>query len=99
VLRQAIQACAKGGTVSVPGVYVGFIDKFPFGAIFGKGLTVKAGQCNVHKYMPSLLEKIEHGEINPAEIITHRASLNDAAKMYDLFEEEKDECLKVVLKT
>jgi threonine dehydrogenase-like Zn-dependent dehydrogenase len=98
VLRQAIQACGKGGTVSVPGVYVGFIDKFPFGALFGKGLTLRGGQCNVHKHMPALLERIERGEINPPEIITHRASLSDAPEMYDLFEEGKDECLKVVLR-
>lgn len=99
VLRQAIQACGKGGTVSVPGVYMGFIDKFPFGAVFGKGLTLKAGQCNVHKYMPTLLDRIERGDINPPEIITHRASLSDAPKMYELFEVEKDDCLKVVLST
>jgi threonine dehydrogenase-like Zn-dependent dehydrogenase len=98
VLRQVFQSCAPGGTASIAGVYVGFIDKFPFGSIFGKGLTVKTGQCNVHKYMKPLLERIMNGEIDPPEIISHRVSLSDAPAMYELFEKEKDECTKVVLK-
>lgn len=98
VLRQAFQACGKGGTVSVVGVYAGFIDKFPFGTIFGKGLTIRGGQCNTQKYMKPLLERIAKGEINPPEIITHRTTLEEAPAMYDLFEREKNECVKVVMK-
>lgn len=98
VLRQVFQSCAPGGTASIAGVYIGFIDKFPFGSIFGKGLTVKTGQCNVHRLMRPLLERIANGDINPPEIISHRVSLDDAPKMYELFEAEKDECTKVVLK-
>ncbi|MDB4917437.1 MAG: theronine dehydrogenase-like Zn-dependent dehydrogenase [Gemmatimonadetes bacterium] len=96
-LRQAIQACGKGGTVSVVGVYAGFMDKFPYGIMFGKGLTLKGGQCNTQKYMRPLLERIEKGEINPPDIITHRAKLEEAPAMYDKFEREKDDCVKVVL--
>ncbi|MBA2708550.1 MAG: glutathione-dependent formaldehyde dehydrogenase [Gemmatimonadaceae bacterium] len=98
VLRQAFQACGKAGTVSVAGVYFGMIDKFPFGTIFGKGLTVKTGQCNVQKYMRPLLERIQRGEITPPEIITHSVGLEEAPAMYDLFEREKDKCIKVVLR-
>ena len=97
VLRQVFQSCAAGGTVSIAGVYIGIIDKFPFGTIFGKGLTVKTGQCNVRRYMQPLMDRIEKGEIDPPEIISHRVSLDEAPKMYELFEEEKDECTKVVL--
>jgi len=98
VLRQVFQSCAAGGNASIAGVYTGFIDKFPFGSIFGKGLTVKTGQCNVHKYMKPLLDRIVKGEIDPPTIISHRVDLDDAPSMYKLFEEEKDECTKVVLK-
>ena len=97
-LRQIFQACGKGGTVSVVGVYAGYIDKFPYGTIFGKGLTLKGGQCNTQKYMRPLLERIARGEINPPEIISHRATLEQAPAMYDLFEREKDLCTKVVMK-
>jgi len=98
VLRQVFQSCAAGGTASIAGVYVGMIDKFPFGTIFGKGLTVRTGQCNVRRYMQPLLERIERGEINPPEIISHRVKLDEAPAMYDLFETDKDQCTKVVLK-
>ena len=97
-LRQCIQACAKGGTVSIPGVYAGFIDKFPMGQAFAKGLTFKMGQTHTHKYMRPLLEKIERGEIDPSRIITHRARLDDAPALYKIFQEKRDDCLKVVLK-
>ena len=73
-LRQAISACRKGGTVSIPGVYGGWLDKFPLGAAFAKGLTLKMGQTHMHKYMPLLLERIERGEIDPSFIITHRVT-------------------------
>ncbi len=97
-LRQCIQACGKGGTVSLPGVYTGFIDKFPMGQAFAKGLTFKMGQTNTHKYMRPLLERIEAGEIDPSRIITHRIKIDDAPRMYDVFREKKDDCLKVVIK-
>ncbi|HEX6537170.1 MAG TPA: zinc-dependent alcohol dehydrogenase [Gemmatimonadaceae bacterium] len=98
VLRQAIQACGKGGRLSVAGVYAGFIDKFPFGAVFGKGITIRAGQCDVHRYMKPLLERIVRGEIDPTEIITHRLALDEAPHGYEIFRDKEDECVKVVLK-
>ncbi|MFL5694489.1 MAG: zinc-dependent alcohol dehydrogenase [Ktedonobacteraceae bacterium] len=98
VLRQAIQACRKGGTVSIPGVYGGFPDKVPFGAAFAKGLTFKMGQTHVHRYLRPLLERIERGDIDPSFVITHRLSLTDAPQGYDIFKHKEDECIKVVLK-
>lgn len=97
-LRQAINCCRKGGTVSVPGVYGGFIDKFPFGAAFGKGLTFKMGQTHVHKYLPRLLEHIQKGDLDPTFVITHRMNLSDAAEGYRIFHQNKNEVIKVVLK-
>ena len=97
-LRQAIVACRKGGTVSIPGVYGGFIDKVPIGAAFGKGLTLKMGQTHVHKYMRPLLERIERGEIDPRFVVTHRLKLEDAAQGYEMFANDKDGCIKTVLK-
>lgn len=97
-LRQAINACRKGGTVSVPGVYGGYLDKVPFGAAFAKGLTLKMGQTHVHRYLASLLNRIQKGEVDPSRIITHRLSLDQAAKGYDVFERKADNCIKVVLK-
>jgi len=97
-LRQAINCCRKGGTVSIPGVYGGWLDKFPLGAAFAKGLTLKMGQTHMHKYMPKLLERIERGEIDPSCIITHRVSLDDAPTMYRTFRDKKDECIKVIMK-
>ena len=98
VLRQVIQACAKGGTVSLPGVYGGFIEKFPMGQAFAKGLTFKMGQTHAHRYLRPLLGRIEKGEINPAAIITHRMSLDEAPHGYRIFREKKDGCVKIVLK-
>ena len=97
-LRQAIQACKKGGTVSVPGVYGGFLDKFPFGAAFGKGLTFKMGQTHTQKYMKPLLDLILAEKIDPSFVITHRISIDDGPKAYKTFNDKKDECIKVVLK-
>jgi threonine dehydrogenase-like Zn-dependent dehydrogenase len=96
-LRQAIQACRKGGTLSIPGVYGGFLDKIPFGAAFAKGLTFKMGQTHVHRYMRPLLERIERGEIDPSFVFTHRLSLDDAPAAYRIFREKRDSCIKVVL--
>jgi threonine dehydrogenase-like Zn-dependent dehydrogenase len=97
-LREAIMACRKGGTVSLAGVYGGFLDKVPMGAAFGKGLTFKMGQTPVHKYLHPLLERIERGEIDPSFVITHHMSLEDAAKGYSTFKHKDDGCIKVVLK-
>jgi threonine dehydrogenase-like Zn-dependent dehydrogenase len=97
-LRQAIYACRKGGTVSVPGVYGGFIDKMPIGAMFNKGLTIRGGQTHVHTYMHALLERIEQGELDPTFVITHRMALEEAPRGYHLFRHERDACCKVVLR-
>lgn len=97
VLRMAIQACRKGGTVSVPGVYGGLLDKVPFGAAFSKGLTFKMGQTHVHRYLKPLMEHIQKGDIDPTFVISHTMKLEDAPKGYAMFSERKD-CTKVVLK-
>ncbi|MGF1478700.1 MAG: zinc-dependent alcohol dehydrogenase [Cyanophyceae cyanobacterium] len=97
-LRQAIVACRKGGTVSVPGVYGGFVDKMPMGAIVNKGLTLRSGQTHVQKYLQPLLERIQNGEIDPSFIITHRLKLAEAPRGYDIFKKKEDNCIKVVLK-
>jgi threonine dehydrogenase-like Zn-dependent dehydrogenase len=97
-LRQAIMECRSGGIVSVIGVYGGFIDKFPMGAIVNRSLTLKSGQCHVQRYMRPLLERIQRGEIDPSVFITHRLPLDQAAKGYELFLGKKDNCEKVVLK-
>ena len=98
-LREAILACRNGGTVSVIGVYGGFVDKFPMGAVMNRSLAIRAGQCHVHRYMKPLLERIERGEIDPTFIITHRLKLEDAAQGFDLFMHKEDDCMKVVLTT
>lgn len=97
-LRQAIHACRKAGTVSVPGVYGGVIDKVPMGAAFGKGLTLKMGQTHVHRYLPMLLDRIVRGEIDPSFVITHRLPLEQAPAGYRLFRDKEDGCIKVVVK-
>jgi len=97
-LRQAIHCCRKGGTVSIPGVYGGLLDKVPMGAAFGKGLTLKMGQTHVHRYLPLLMQRIERGEIDPSFVITHRLRLEDAPDAYRTFRDKKDGCVKVVLR-
>ncbi|HEV7704075.1 MAG TPA: zinc-dependent alcohol dehydrogenase [Gemmatimonadaceae bacterium] len=97
VIREAILCCRTSGTVSVPGVYVGMIDKFPFGAAMNKGLTIKTGQTHVQRFTQPLLDKIEAGQIDPSFIITHRAPLADAPELYKTFRDKKDGCIKVVL--
>lgn len=97
-LRQAIHCCRKGGTVSIPGVYGGLVDKFPMGAAFGKGLTLKMGQTNCHKYLAPLLERIQKGDIDPSFIITHQFNLSDAVEGYRIFKKKQDNCIKVILK-
>ncbi|MBC7853251.1 MAG: glutathione-dependent formaldehyde dehydrogenase [Pirellulaceae bacterium] len=98
VLRETIMCCRKGGTISVPGAYVGFPDKLPFGAFMNKGLTMKTGQTHMQRYMQPLLEKIESGEIDPSFVITHQVKLEDAPAAYKTFRDKKDGCIKVVLK-
>jgi threonine dehydrogenase-like Zn-dependent dehydrogenase len=96
-LREAIMCCRKGGTVSVPGAYVGFLDKVPFGAFMNKGLTLKTGQTHVQSYTEPLLKMIEDGEIDPSFVITHRLKLDDAPEAYKTFRDKEDNCIKVVL--
>lgn len=98
VLREAIMCCRKGGTVSIPGVYIGFLDKVPFGALMNKGLTIKAGQTHVPRYHHQLLKRIESGEIDPSAIITHKLPLSEGPSAYKTFRDKKDNCIKVVLK-
>jgi threonine dehydrogenase-like Zn-dependent dehydrogenase len=97
-LRQVILACRKGGTVSIPGVYGGFVDKVPLGAAFNKGLTMKMGQTHVHRYLQPLLDRVQKGEIDPSFVITHRMKLDEAPQAYEIFKQKKDNCIKVVLK-
>jgi len=97
VLRQAIQAVRKGGTLSIPGVYGGLLDKVPFGAAFGKGITMKMGQTNMHKYMKPLLERVEKGEIDPSYIISHRISLDEVPNMYKIWRDKKEKVTKIVI--
>jgi threonine dehydrogenase-like Zn-dependent dehydrogenase len=97
-LRQVILACRKGGTVSIPGVYGGFVDKVPLGAAFNKGLTLKMGQTHVHRYLRPLLDRVQKGEIDPSFVITHRMKLDEAPHAYEIFKQKKDNCIKVVLK-
>jgi threonine dehydrogenase-like Zn-dependent dehydrogenase len=96
-LRQAIYACRKGGTVSIPGVYGGFLDKVPIGAAFSKGLTLKMGQTHVHRYLNMLLDMVEKGYIDPSFVITHRMKLEDAPYGYEIFQKKQDDCIKIVL--
>jgi threonine dehydrogenase-like Zn-dependent dehydrogenase len=97
-LREAILACRNGGTLSMPGVYGGFLDKIPFGAIVNKALTVKTGQTHVQRYLRPLLELIEQGRIDPSFIISHHMSLEDAPEGFAMFRDKQDECTKIVLK-
>lgn len=97
-IREAIMCCRKGGTLSIPGVYIGFPDKFPLGAMMNKGLTVKTGQTHVAKYHRDLLSRIEKGEIDPSFVITHRLPLSEGPQAYKTFRDKKDNCIKVVLK-
>jgi threonine dehydrogenase-like Zn-dependent dehydrogenase len=97
-IRQAIMAVRNGGTVSMPGVYGGFVDKFPLGSIMNRSVTLRTGQTHVHRYKKPLLQRIEKGEIDPSFIITHTMKLSEAPKAYDMFVKKQDNCIKVVLK-
>ncbi|HYO26158.1 MAG TPA: zinc-dependent alcohol dehydrogenase [Lacipirellulaceae bacterium] len=96
-LRQAIMCCRKGGTLSIPGVYGGFADKIPLGAIMNKGLTIKTGQTHVHRFVPELLELVRQGKIDPSFVVTHRLPLSQAPHGYDIFRAKEDGCIKIVL--
>ena len=97
-LRQAMMCVRNGGTLSVPGVYGGFLDKLPIGSAMNRSLTIRTGQTHVQRYMRPLLERIERGEIDPSFVVTHRLSLDDAPRGYDMFLHKEDGCVKVVLK-
>jgi len=97
VVREAMMCCRKGGTISMPGVYIGLLDHIPFGAFVNKGLTLKTGQTHVHRYLKPLMDLIESGQIDPSGVITHRAKLDDAPEMYTKFRDKKDGCVKVVM--
>ena len=98
VLREAIMCCKNGGTISVIGVYAGFIDKFPMGSVMNRSLTIKTGQAHVHRYLRPLLELIESGAIDPSFVVTHQLPLDEAPHGYDIFHQKLDNCIKVVLK-
>jgi threonine dehydrogenase-like Zn-dependent dehydrogenase len=98
VLRQVIVTCRKGGSISLPGVYTGFVDKIPMGAFMNKGLTMKTGQTHVHRYLPALLDRVKKGDIDPSFVITHTLPLEQAPHGYEIFKHKKDKCIKIVLK-
>ncbi|GHC66010.1 zinc-dependent alcohol dehydrogenase [Limoniibacter endophyticus] len=98
VLRQAIMCCRKGGTISVPGVYVGLLDHVPFGAAMNKGLTFRMGQTHTHRYLEPLMRRVVEGEIDPTFVITHRADLEQGPELYKKFRDKQDGCVKVVMK-
>ena len=97
-LREAITACRNGGTVSVIGVYAGVVDKFPMGTVMNRSLTIRSGQCHVHRYMRPLLGMIERGLIDPTMVITHHMPLAEAPRGYDIFLNKEDGCEKIVLR-
>jgi threonine dehydrogenase-like Zn-dependent dehydrogenase len=96
-IREAIMCVRNGGHVSIAGVYGGFMDKFPIGAVVNRALTIKSGQTHVHRYLRPLLGRIQEGDIDPSFIITHRMKLSDAAKGYQIFTDKQDDCLKIVM--
>ncbi|MFZ6185419.1 zinc-dependent alcohol dehydrogenase [Nannocystis pusilla] len=98
VLRETIMCCRKAGTISIPGVYVGIVDKIPFGAAMNKGLTLRMGQTHMQRYLRPLLAKIEQGAIDPSFVVTHRLPLDQAPQAYKTFRDKQDGCIKVVLK-
>ena len=98
VLREMIYVCRPAGTLSVPGVYGGLIDKVPFGALMNKGLTLRTGQTHVNRWTDDLLRRIQEGQIDPSFVITHTVGLADGPKMYETFRDKKDGCIKVVIK-
>ena len=98
VLQEAIRSCRKGGTISIPGAYLGAADAVPMGAFMNKGLTMRSGQTHMQRYLRPLLEKIETGKIDPSFVITHTVPLGEAPAAYQTFRDKKEGCIKVVLK-
>jgi threonine dehydrogenase-like Zn-dependent dehydrogenase len=98
VLREALRCCRKGGTLSIPGVYLGFADKIPVGTLMNKAITIRTGQTHVQRYTAPLLQKIVDGEIDPSFVITHQVPLDRAPEMYKTFRDKEDGCIKVVLR-
>ena len=98
VLREVLRSCRNGGTVSVPGVYGGLVDKLPMGALITRALTIKTGQTHVQRYLQPLLEHVRRGDFDPERLITHRLPLDDAPQAYKMFRDKQDGCVKVVLK-
>ncbi|HLL25268.1 MAG TPA: zinc-dependent alcohol dehydrogenase [Kofleriaceae bacterium] len=97
-VREAIMACRSAGTVSIVGVYAGFVDKFPLGSLMNRGITIRTGQCHVHRYLKPLLERIEKGDIDPTFVISHRMKLEEVPHAYSIFNDKHDEAMKIVLK-
>ncbi|GAB2908873.1 zinc-dependent alcohol dehydrogenase [Nonomuraea fastidiosa] len=97
-LRQAVQACRKGGTVSVLGVYVGMVDKFPMGALMNKGLTMRGAQQHGHRYIPMILDRMSRGEIDASHLLTHPMRLDDGPEGYELFKRKLDGCVRAVFR-
>jgi threonine dehydrogenase-like Zn-dependent dehydrogenase len=97
VLRQAIKCCRKGGTISVPGVYIGRVDNFMMGSVMNKALIIESGQTHVQRYLDPLLEQIENGDIDPSFVVTHRAPLEEGPRLYETFNYKDDGCIKVIL--
>jgi threonine dehydrogenase-like Zn-dependent dehydrogenase len=98
-VRDAILACRGGGIVSILGVYAGFVDKFPLGSLMNRGLTIRTGQCHVHRYMKPLLEKITRGELDPSFVATHEMNLDETPKGYDMFMKKQDDVMKIILRS
>jgi threonine dehydrogenase-like Zn-dependent dehydrogenase len=97
-LRQAIYCCRKAGTLSIPGVYIGFPDKIPFGALMNKGITIKTGQTHTHRYMKKLMAMVEAGEIDPSFVISHKIGLDEVPDAYKMFKNKDDGCVKVFIR-
>ncbi|CAN5261895.1 zinc-dependent alcohol dehydrogenase [soil metagenome] len=98
-VRDAIMACRSGGTVSILGVYAGLVDKFPLGSLMNRGLTIRTGQCHVHRYMKPLLEKIMAGQLDPSFVVSHEMKLDEAPRGYDMFMKKQDEVMKIILRS
>jgi threonine dehydrogenase-like Zn-dependent dehydrogenase len=98
VLRQAIHCCRNFGVVSVVGVYGGYLDKIPMGSAMNRGITFRMAQTPVQRYLPTLMRRVEKGEIDPSFVITHRAGLAQGPELYKTFRDKQDGCIKVVMK-
>jgi threonine dehydrogenase-like Zn-dependent dehydrogenase len=98
VVRQMIVSCRKGGTVSVMGVYSGFVDKMPLGAAFNKGLTIRMGQMHGQRYIPMLVDRVSQGQVDPSQVFTHQMPLDQTKQAFEMFKHKKDNCIKVLLR-